>query len=91
MGKVSAGTGNLYLFRNREPGSTEWYPLDVDAQDLKSIQLDSTKPAGVTAGYFSGTWLTGDRKECGGASYVLVYTGTPTFTNGVALVAQRRL
>lgn len=74
FGACSANSGKLYLLRNDV--GTEWYPVDIDAQDLKALQVDTTKPAGALAGLFSGTWLTGDKTP---ANYVVLHVGTATF------------
>lgn len=79
MGHASAGSGKLYLFRNQGSIPTRWSMVDNDAQDNKSAQVDSTKPAGAVAGYFGRTWLTGDCRDGGTAAYVVVHVGTTTF------------
>jgi len=86
FGKCNANTGRLYLLRNDGVASDQWYPVDLDAQDLDSIHLDAAAPAGALAGYFSGTWLTGDGTP---AWYVVLATGTPTFE--LIFAATRRL
>ena len=84
FGVCTAGTGRLYLLRNLGPDtSTEWYLVDDDAQDLKSIHVDSTAPTAIP-GYFSGIWLTGDLYRGGTARYVVLVStggGQPTLSH----------
>ena len=87
-GKVTAGAGSLYLLRSGN--GSEWYPVDLDANDKGSLPVDATKPAGAVAGLFAGTWLTGDCRDGGGlAYYVVLQVGTATF--GTMYAAQRRI
>lgn len=78
FGKCNANNGRLHLLRNTL--DNKWHPVDGDAQDLKSIRVDSGLPAGVLAGFFSGTWLPSDVARSGAAYYVVVLIGTATFS-----------
>lgn len=80
FGKVLANTGSLYLLRNDGDADTEWYAVDLDATNLKRLQLDVAAPVGALAGFFSGVWLAGDLRRSGRASYVVLLIGTATFT-----------
>jgi len=79
FGKASAA-GSVTLMRNLGTGSTEWYPVDLDASGTKEIPVDNTKPAGVLAGYFGGTYLSGDLNRAPTACYVVVALGGATFS-----------
>lgn len=86
-GHCDANSGKLYLLRYW--GGTTWLPVDIDSQDLKALQVDTTKPTGALAGYFSGAWMCGDATRGTGAYYVVLQTGTATFNKLTA--AERRL
>lgn len=79
FGKATAA-GSLVLMRNLGTGSTEWYPVDLDSRGNKELAVDNTKPVGVLAGQFAGTWLTGDLKRSSTACYVVVALGGATFS-----------
>lgn len=88
FGKATAA-GSLVLMRNLGTGSTEWYPVDLDSSGTKELPVDNTKPTGVLAGQFSGSWLTGDLKRSSTACYVVVALGGATFSK--LYVAERGL
>lgn len=68
-GLCTAGAGHVYLMYwdddADETGAPHaaWYPVDNDAQDLKALQVDATKPAAGPTGLFSDTWMTGDTAQ----------------------------
>lgn len=87
LGQVTAGSGKLYCcWYDSDAGL--WWPLSVDANDQRSLALDSTKPTGALAGYFSGTFLVGD---CAALNFCAVFTGNPTFASNKIWARGRRL
>lgn len=82
FGHCNANSGSLYLLRNFSDATgktSQWYPVDLDANDVKKISVDTTKPTGNLAGFFSGSWLAGDAREGSGGTYVVLQIGTATF------------
>lgn len=89
FGHATAGAGRLYLLRHLT-GTTEWYLIDNDAADVKSIQVDAGAPA-AAPGHFSGIWLASDLRGSARAFYVALLSGGPPPTLDRLFAAGRRL